>query len=412
MWGRIDAGYSLTVSRDGTIQFPRIGTIAVAGMSYKDMKELLKKEAESITGVTISVTMGRLRSITVFVVGEVKMPGAYTVSAFDTVINALLISGGPSELGSLRSVQLKRKGTIVSTIDFYEFLLQGDTSRDRRLQPGDVVFIPGAENFVAVAGNVKRPAIYELKGDLNLSTLIDLAGGLAPSAHKQRLQIERSHKHEKQLVLDVTYTPTGAETDFVLQDGDVVKVFPIAPEKVDAVYVYGNVLRPGSYSYTLGMRVTDVLRDETELKSDTDLGYALIKRYVEPDMHTELVPFNLGRAIIARDSLSNKTLRPYDEIYIFNKWLFSYKPYARIKGQVRNPETYPLQKNMRIKDLIIAAGGLNREAYLGKNHLFRTDEETKNVTLITFNLESVLLDIVPGYRPGRSYSHTPWACIP
>jgi hypothetical protein len=129
MWGRIDAEYSLVVNRDGTIQFPRIGTISVAGMTYKDMKGLLKKEAESITGVTISVTMGRLRSITVFVVGEVRMPGAYTVSAFDTVINALLIAGGPSELGSLRSVQLKRNGKIVTTIDFYEFLLQQALSR-------------------------------------------------------------------------------------------------------------------------------------------------------------------------------------------------------------------------------------------------------------------------------------------
>jgi protein involved in polysaccharide export with SLBB domain len=177
MWGRIDAEYSLVVNRDGTIQFPRIGTISVAGMTYKDMKGLLKKEAESITGVTISVTMGRLRSITVFVVGEVRMPGAYTVSAFDTVINALLISGGPSELGSLRSVQLKRNGKIVTTIDFYEFLLQGDTSKDRRLQPGDVVFVPKSETLVAIAGNVKRPAIFELKGDLSLNTLIELAGG-------------------------------------------------------------------------------------------------------------------------------------------------------------------------------------------------------------------------------------------
>ncbi len=184
MWGRIDAEYSLVINRDGTIQFPRIGTVSVAGMTYKDMKGLLKKKAESITGVTISVTMGRLRSITVFVVGEVRMPGAYTVSAFDTVINALLMSGGPSDLGSLRSVQLKRKGKIVTTIDFYEFLLQGDTSKDQRLKPGDVVFVPKAASLVAIAGNVKRPAIYELKGDLNLSTLIGFAGGLAPSAYK------------------------------------------------------------------------------------------------------------------------------------------------------------------------------------------------------------------------------------
>ena len=205
--------------------------------------------------------------------------------------------------------------------------------------------------MVAAAGNVKRPAIYELRGDRSLNTLIDLAGGLAPSASKQRLQIERSFEHQKQLVLDVTLEGRKPRADFSLQDGDIVRVFPIAPEKVDAVYLYGNVLRSGSYSYRPGMRVSDLVRDESELRSDTDFSYALIKRYVEPDMHVELIPFNLGRAILARSMDSNIKLNPYDEIYIFNKWLFSYKPYVRIKGKVRKPETHPLTDNMRIKDL-------------------------------------------------------------
>lgn len=392
MWGRIEKEYPLVVGRDGTIQFPQIGTISVAGLSYKDMKELLKKKAESITGVTISVTMGTLRSITVFVVGEVKNPGAYTVSAFDTVINAILISGGPTELGSLRNVQLKRRDKIVTVVDFYDFLLKGSTSNDRRLQPADVIFVPKAESLVAIAGNVKRPAIYELRGDRGLNTLIDLAGGLAPSAYKQRLQIERLFEHRKQVVLDATYDGPGTTANYTLQDGDVVKVYPITPERTDAVYVYGNVFQEGSYEYRPGMRVSDVIKDETDVKSDTDFSYALIKRYVEPDMHAELVPINLGRAILAREENSNISLKPYDEIYIFNKWLFTYKRYTRIDGQVRDPATYPLQEKMRIKDLINAAGGLNREAYLGKNHLFRTDRRTKNVSMIIFNLEKALKD--------------------
>ncbi len=392
MWGRIDAEYSIVVNRDGSIQFPQLGAISVAGLTYKDMQRLLKKKAESITGVHISVTMGRLRSITVFVVGEVKKPGAYTVSAFDTVINAILVSGGPTRLGSLRNVQLKRNDRVITAVDFYDFLLQGNTSRDIRLQPGDVIFVPRTDTLVAIAGNVKRPAIYELRGDVTLGTLIDLAGGLAPSAYKQRLRIKRSVQNEKQAVLDVTYDRHGTAGGFILQDGDVVNVFPIAREKVDAVYVYGNVLRSGSYAFKPGMRVSDVIRDETELKSDTDFTYALIKRYVEPDMHTELVPFNLAEAILARDEKSNVELEPYDEIYIFNKWLLTYKHYGRIKGEVRNPGTYPLKGKMRIKDLIIVAGGLGREAYLGKCHLFRTDPQTKNVTMMTFNLEEALED--------------------
>jgi polysaccharide export outer membrane protein len=394
MWGRIDAEYSVVVNRDGTMQFPQLGAISVAGLTYKDMRQLLKKKAESITGVHISITMGRLRSITVFVIGEVKKPGAYTISAFDTVINAVLISGGPTDLGSLRNVQLKRHDKIIKAIDFYDFLLHGDTVNDSRLQPGDVIFVPRSNTLVAISGNVKRPAIFELRGDLTLGTLIDLAGGLAPSAYKQRLQIERSVQNEKQAILDVTYNGDGTARGFILQDGDVVTVFPIAPEETDAVYVYGNVLRPGSYAYRPGMRVSDVIRDETELRSDTDFTYALIKRYVEPDMHTELVPFNLAEAILVRNEKSNVELKPYDEIYVFNKWLFTYKHYARIKGEIRNPGTYPLKEKMRIRDLIIAAGGLSREAYLGKCHLFRTDFQTKNVAMMTFNLEEALEDDV------------------
>jgi len=390
MWGRIDAEYAVVVNRDGTMQFPQLGAISVAGLTYKDMRQLLKKKAESITGVHISVTMGRLRGITVFVVGEVKKPGAYTISAFDTVINALLISGGPTELGSLRNVQLKRNDKVVKVADFYDFLLRGDRANDTRLQPGDVIFVPRTDTLVAISGNVKRPAIFELRGDLTLGTLIDLAGGLAPSAYKQRLRIERSVQNEKQAILNVTYDGDATARGFILQDGDVVTVFPIAPEKTDAVYVYGNVLRPGSYAYRPGMRVSDVIRDETELKSETDFTYGLIKRYVEPDMHTELVPFNLAEAILVRNERSNIKLKPYDEIYVFNKWLFTYKQYATIKGEIRNPGTYPLKEKMRIRDLIIAAGGLSREAYLGKCHLFRTDPRTKNVTMITFNLEEAL----------------------
>jgi protein involved in polysaccharide export with SLBB domain len=390
MWGRIDAEYTLVVDRDGTIQFPRIGAISVGGLTYRDMKEMLKRKAESMTGVNISVTMGRFRSITVFIVGEVRNPGAYTVSAFDTLINALIISGGPTDLGSLRNVQLKRNDKIITSVDFYDFLLKGETTKDRRLQSGDVVFVPKAENLVVMAGNVKRPAIYEPKGDLRLNKLIELAGGLAPSAYRQRLQIQRSFENEKKVVLDVSYDGGGSATGFILQDGDIVEVFSITPEKVDAVYVYGNLVRPGSRAYRPGMRVSNVIRDEEDLKSDTDFTYALIKRYVEPDMHTELIPFNLGRAILARDQASDINLQPYDEIYIFSKWLFNYKRYAMIKGEVRNPGPYPIDEKMRIKDLVIAARGLGRGAYLGKSHLYRTDPKSKKVTLMEFRLDKAL----------------------
>lgn len=392
MWGRIDAEYSLVVDNEGVIQFPKVGPLTVAGLTYRELKELIKRKAEAITGVNVSISMGKLRTIQVFVLGEVNSPGVYTLSSLATMSNALISSGGPTPLGSLRQVQLKRNGRTVTTIDFYDFLLRGDTSRDARLMPGDVMFVPQAGPLVAVAGNVKRPATYEVKEKRDLLAVLDLAGGLSPQAYNQRIQIERAFENVMRVILDVPYDDLKKEVPVPLQDGDLVRIFPILDVNVNAVHLYGNVLRPGPYAYKPGMKVLDLIPNLESIKRDTYMGYALIRRYRPAEMRTELIPFDLGKLFTGGDSRENLPLEPLDEIHVFPKSLFADKPQATIRGEVRKPGSYPLEK-MTIKDLLYQAGGLTRDAYLPLGHLYRTDPESFTVSLLSFSVELALKEI-------------------
>jgi len=388
IWGRIEASYTLEVDNEGIINFPKIGPLTIAGLSFGEIKALIRHKTEAITGVNVSISMGRLRVIQVFVLGEIKNPGVYTVSSLATVANALLFSGGPTKLGSLRNVQLKRQGQVITAIDLYDFLLRGDTSHDVRLMPGDVVFVPQAGAMVSVSGDVKRPAIYEIKNDKRLLNALRLAGGMKPSAYNKRIQIERSFQNRFQVVLDISYEELQHKKLFMLQDGDLVRVFPILPQPVNAVYLYGNVLRPGKYAFKSGMRLLDILPNLNSLGIDTYFDYALIKRYRLEDMTPELIPLDLGGLLIRNDQMQNIRLMPLDEIHVFNKNMFEDREYADIQGEVRKPGRYYIDE-MRIKDLILKAGALTDSAYLQKGELIRTKKDQSKVTLY-FNISAAL----------------------
>jgi protein involved in polysaccharide export with SLBB domain len=337
MWGRLDERYSLEVDNEGVINFPKIGPLTVGGLTFEEVKDLIRRKAEAITGVNVNVSMGKLRTIQVFVLGEVKNPGVYTVSSLAAMTNALLASGGPTDLGSLRRVELKRQGKVISVIDLYDFLLKGDTSADTRLMPGDVVFLPQAGPMVSVSGNVKRPAIYELKDDLDLKTALDLAGGLTPWGYKQRIQIERASENQQQIIVDIPYAELIEKKPILLKDGDLIRVFPIIPDSMNSVYLFGNVLRPGQYEYKQGLRVSDILPNIETLDKDTYFGYALIKRYHFENMKAELIPFDLGRLLFSKDLSQDIALRPLDELYVFNQRTFEDRKFAIVEGEVRKP---------------------------------------------------------------------------
>lgn len=390
LWGRVNAQHTLIVDRDGKITIPQIGPIPVAGMTFEEMSKHLIEQAGQIVGANIDVTMGSLKTIPIFVLGDVRRPGAYTIGSFATITDALLIAGGPTGIGTMRNIQLKRKDKIITTFDLYDLLLKGDKSKDMILQAGDVVFVPVTGPICGIAGNVKRPAIYELKGRPDLYTLIELAGGVIPSAYTQQIQVERIIKNERQIVVDINDKDLTRAKGFILQDADLVKIFNIVEKEANVVFVYGNIKRPGKYEYKPNTRIKDILKDEKEFLPETYFDYALIKRLMPPNSETQFVPINLNRLYTENDERQNIELAPQDIIYIFSKWFFIDRPYINIEGEVRKAGRFDLDKDMRVKDAILMAGGLTRDAYKGGGELLRTDKETKRVTLIKFDLEKAL----------------------
>lgn len=368
---RRNAEHTLTVARDGTIFYPNIGSMTVAGMSYARLTSFLTQRIKGeATQMQLSVRMGKLRSIKVFVVGRVKKPGAYTVSSLSSLSNALMACGGPTKAGSLRNIQLKRQGRIVSRFDYYDLLMQGDSSRDLRLQAGDVLFVPATGPLVAVAGNVKSPAIYELRGKTALADVLALAGGIAPSGYTQQVQIERFDENSARKVLDVNVDRLKTAAPMWLQDGDLLKVFPVSTKLRNAVFLEGNVERPGQYQFRPNLRLRDVLKSERDLKPESYMELAMIERVTPPDEHVELIPFHLGKAL-AGDATENKRLSPEDRIRVYYRWDIQEQPKVRVAGAVNRGGEFQLRPNMTVSDLVHLAGGLLEQADLSKAELTR-----------------------------------------
>lgn len=391
LWGRVNAQYNPIIDRDGNINIPQIGPLHVAGMTFEQMARYLIKQAEQIIGANISVTMGSLKTIPIFILGDAKRPGAYTIGSFATITDALLFAGGPNDIGSMRNVQLKRKDKVITTFDLYDLLLKGDKSKDKILQAGDIVFVPVTGPLTGIAGNVRRPAIYELKDKNDLMTLIDLSGGIIPTAYTQQIQVERIIKGERQIVIDINDKDLSQAKYFILQDGDLVKVFPIVEKDMNAIYLYGNIKRPGKYEYKQGMHIKDLIKDTTELLPETYFKYALIKRLRLPDLRTEIVPFNLGALLLDNDNTNNIELMPQDIIYVFSKWFFKDKPFITVDGETRKGGRFDLAENMKVKDAVLTAGDLTKDAYLKKGEIIRVDEKRQYRTMY-FNVGKALED--------------------
>jgi protein involved in polysaccharide export with SLBB domain len=300
-------------------------------------------------GAKIDITMGSLKSIPVFVLGDVVRPGAYTIDSFSTITDALLLAGGPSGIGSMRNVQLKRKGKVVTHFDLYDLFLKGDKSKDLTLRSGDVVFVPVSGPVVGLAGNVKRPAIYELKGQHDLGTLFDLGGGIIPTAYTQQIQIERVVKNDRQIVIDVADKDLTKAKLFLLQDFDLVKVFNIVGKEENVIFLQGNVKRPGKYEYKPGMTLRDILKNEKELLPETYRQYAVLKRMAPPSYRLRSIPLNL-QALFG-DKKYNIDLKPQDSIVVFSKWFFRDQPFVLVEGEVRGTSSPVLKTTVDPKVL-------------------------------------------------------------
>ncbi|MGC2302743.1 SLBB domain-containing protein [Candidatus Binatus sp.] len=385
MWGRINNTINLTVGRDGAVSIPEIGPLQVAGLNFAQTKKLIEDHAGQITGVKVDVTMGKLKTIQVYVVGEVSQPGAYTVSALSHVSNALGAAGGITKIGSLRKVELRRGNQLVRVIDLYSLLLAGNEQGDEQLQPGDVIFVPVIGPVVGMVGDVKRPAIYELgRSGEPLDSVIKLGGGISAFGYSQRVQVERVDAHQKRIALDVDLNQIRSQR-FDIRDGDLIKIYPVLPTQQDIVTVRGSVNRPGKFEWHQGMRVADLVQLAEGPAPHTFFKYALIRRKEGKAKTVRLVPVDLGEAMSdIVGGPQNISLEQEDELTVFSESQMKYLPTVQAFGEVRNPGYYVMSQGMHVSDLIYLAGGLKDDAYQKNAEIARTQVINGSHTSHTF----------------------------
>jgi protein involved in polysaccharide export with SLBB domain len=344
MWGRMEGTQRLTVDRDGKIFFPKLGSFYVAGKTFEELKSFLQGKVSGIKEARSDVSLGRMKGVRVSVIGEVHAPGWYDVSSLHTALQALSLASGVKDIGSLRRIELRRGGKAVETIDLYDFLLKGDGRSDLRLLQGDTIFVPVVGKLVVIAGEVRRPAIYELRDEKPLLDLVRVAGGFAPSAWKQRVLVERLEGNVSRVVLDaIVEDLEKGKATVDLSDGDIVRVFPILPVDINVVTLEGNVHRPGKYELKPGMTVGSLLKDAMDFLPETYFDYALLTRLVPPDLHKEVIPVNLREIVLERKPEADVALQGRDKLTVYNRSSFRDLPKATISGEVRLTRQPPVQ---------------------------------------------------------------------
>jgi len=400
-WGQIDIDIRARVDRNGNIFVPRVGNVHVAGLRFEQLQAYLTSQISRIYhNFDLNVTMGDLRSIDIFVVGQAQQPGRYTVSSLSTLTNAVFASGGPSPAGSMRRIQLKRGSNVVTEFDLYDLLILGDKSKDVPLQPEDVIYYPPVGPQVAVGGQVNAPAIYETKGETTLANVFTLAGGLTNTAYGGKVLIEEVLDRSSRRVEEVHLDSAGLA--HTMKDGDFVNVIPLLPKFENAVTLRGNVANPGRYAWREGMRLSDLIpsrdflvtreywkqQNQITLESqvpgarpsatqndvrrtvpEINWDYAVVQRMDPQDLSTQLIPFNLGLGLLEHDSTNNVPLLPGDIVTIFSQSdlrvpQLKRTKFVRLTGEFAAAGVYRVKPDQRLRDLVKGAGGLTPSAYL------------------------------------------------
>jgi polysaccharide export outer membrane protein len=335
MFGSEEADLALSVTRDGQLLLPRLGPVTVTGLTFSEVKRLIEgKVASQLVGTDVVVSMGKLRAIDIFLAGDVYAPGSYSVSGLSTVLQALYAGGGITEIGSLRDIQVKRRGKLVGRLDAYDVLLRGDTSNDVRLASGDTVFVPTVARLVTVSGEVKRPAIYEAIEGESLGNLLEMAGGLTVSSYGKSASIQRRRAGETKLVRVQVDLTDPEDLKGPLFDGDRLVVAPIKKEIANQVILRGAIARPGGYEWSPGLRISDLVSSvDEDLLRETDLSTGLVVRRVGQGQEIEVLSLKLGDAIEYPGSESDLSLEPRDEVLVF-ALPYATKRYQALSEQV------------------------------------------------------------------------------
>ena len=474
IWGGVDYAGSQTLDRSGQINLPKIGAINLSGVRVKDLEETLRKRIATVfSSVQVNAALGKLRGITVFVVGQAQQPGTYNLTGLSTLVNAVFASGGPGVNGSMRAIELKRNGQTVTTLDLYDFIAKGDKSKDAVLQPGDVIMIPPAGPRIALTGVTDHAAIYEVKPGSTVQQILTLGGGLSTLASSQKALLERiaaSPGASKRQVKNLELNAEGLA--HLLQDGDVLTLLPISPAFVNAVTLQGTVAQPLRNTWFPGMRVQDLIPDREALitpeyykrknqlvqnraislkaqgltaaqiqaiekaqqlpedlalatevitqakPSETEAvragltitdrvrgmfdqinwDYAVIERLNKTELRTQLIPFNLAKAIVQKDPAHNLELQAGDVVTIMSSAdlrlpLERQALLIRLEGEVRSPGIYQALPGETLPQILNRIGGLTPQAYLYGSEFSRTSvrkQQQQNLDQLVRRLESQL----------------------
>lgn len=413
-WGSIDIDFRAKIDRNGLISIPTVGSIVMAGVPASQAEAVVRGAVGRLyKGVTISVNFGQLRAITIYVVGQARRPGTYTVSGLSTLVTAVFASGGPNGNGSLRRIQIKRGGSVAAEIDLYGFLGKGDKSTDVKLRDGDTIFIPRANGHVAMTGKVNSPAIYELRGTNDtIDSLLEYAGGMPISADPRRAFLERIDQSRNLPRSVEQFELNAAGLKRTLKNGDLVNVTSITPNFANAVVLRGNVDQPVRVPFRPGMRVSDLIpsrerlitRDSIKrqnnaleaeqreavpgqtaesiaarigsLMDEVNWDYAVIERVNAADLSVSLIPFNLGNMFANPGSSDNVMLQAGDTVTIFSQTdvavpLEKRRVFVRVEGEVNVPGVYKASAGETLHSLLARAGGPTGNAYLFGTEFYR-----------------------------------------
>lgn len=407
-WGAVDIDLRTVIERNGTINIPRVGVVPLASVRAAEMENVLKGAISRVfRDFDLSVSLGQLRGITIYVVGQALRPGTYSVTGASTLVTALFASGGPNAGGSLRRVQLKRGGKLLAEMDLYAFLGKGDKSADHRLVDGDVIVIPPALGHVALTGQLNNPAIFELRSaDDSLSSLLEIAGGLPVLADPRRVFLERIDARQNRPRSVEEFDLDAKGLAHTLKPGDLIAIHPITHEFSNAVTLRGSVNRPLRTAFFKGMRIADLIPNREFLISrhavqrqnnaliapnesassfvgavgnlyeDINWDYAVVERINRASVTSSLLVFDLGRALADPTSAENLALQAGDIVSVFSASdvqvpVGKRRVVVRIEGEVRRPGVYPVENGETLINLIEKAGGATTEAYLFGAEFYR-----------------------------------------
>ena len=437
-WGQLEGHERVVVDRNGLIDIPHVGTVPVAGVPYGRLTEVIKQAiGRDFRNFDLHVAMGHLRSIHVYVVGQARQPGAYTLSSLSTLVNALFVCGGPSSAGSMRNIELRRSGVVVSHFDIYDFLVHGDKTHDVRLQDGDVLFVPTVGPQVALVNGVRTPAIFEMKGQEHLQDVVTFAGGLETTTSSQPVQVLRLDQSSATRHAEL-WSMSQALSQFV-HDGDVVGFSSFSSRISNAVSLTGHVAAPYRMAWHKGMKISDLIPNKDMLITDSfwnasnqlqgsarqrvegtegiaensiNWDYAVIERLNPQTLGTDLIPFVLRKAVIDHDASQDLVLQPGDVVSVFAQNTIQTPAETRprivtVEGEIEHAGIYQALPGEPLRQLLVRVGGLAPDAYLYGSVFSRESARALQQRRLNDYVAKTRMDITRSYGLAQSKALTP-----